>query len=415
MEDTPATSAAPAAQGSEEPVDGTLPHLDTQRENSPLVFQDERKQVIHSDSDDATGEEDYEVAEGGGSAAPSEGENDAGGADAAYETDESDAGMDIMAAAITRGDTRKRSRTLSDPNAAEPEAAAVAANASDKQSSDKDEEIVMVDFDFCDPKEADFHGIKALLKSGICAHFNLSELADAVIRQTGVGTTIKVNDEDTVFAVMSALNFASSCSSSPTLLKMRDFLISSCTYAEDREVLSRALNRDAVDASSVALVLSERFVNMPPEISPVLLQGLLDDLTWAAKNAGTNAEQRKPFTCNNFLFVSRCFVDASKQRLRKKARFGDASGAAAAAAAAGAPLVYHLRFEDEILQERAVLSFTFPTARAEALQKSETLRSASTREQGFGEESYQAMLLTREKIQEAIAHMQAELQHATHA
>ena len=50
----------------------------------------------------------------------------------------------------------------------------------------------MVDFEFQDPTEIDFHGLKALLGNFLDgAEFSSSPLCDAIIAQKTVGTVIK--------------------------------------------------------------------------------------------------------------------------------------------------------------------------------------------------------------------------------
>ena len=50
-----------------------------------------------------------------------------------------------------------------------------------------------MDFEFCEPKEIDFLGLKALLQNYLDAgvDFNSSELCDAIIKQNKVGTVLK--------------------------------------------------------------------------------------------------------------------------------------------------------------------------------------------------------------------------------
>ena len=80
----------------------------------------------------------------------------------------------------------------------------------DLDGSDDDEEEIMVDFEFQDPKETDFHGLKALLKNYLDgAEFSSSELCDFIIKQNTVGTVIKAQgagDENDPIAVMSVVN-----------------------------------------------------------------------------------------------------------------------------------------------------------------------------------------------------------------
>lgn len=72
-----------------------------------------------------------------------------------------------------------------------------------------------VEFEWFDPADVDFHGLKQLLKQLFDADneaFDISELADLIISQPEVGSTVKVTDDENEakdndpFAFLTALN-----------------------------------------------------------------------------------------------------------------------------------------------------------------------------------------------------------------
>lgn len=71
--------------------------------------------------------------------------------------------------------------------------------------------IVNVKFEFFDPQpDHDFHGFKALLRQMLDSDatlFNLSELADLILSQPTIGSTVKVEgNESDPFAFLTVLN-----------------------------------------------------------------------------------------------------------------------------------------------------------------------------------------------------------------
>lgn len=70
---------------------------------------------------------------------------------------------------------------------------------------------VQADFEFFDPKPTDFNGVKILLRNYLDdKEWDLSSFVDLILEQTTVGTVVKVADDEdeSLFAVVSALNLA---------------------------------------------------------------------------------------------------------------------------------------------------------------------------------------------------------------
>lgn len=85
-------------------------------------------------------------------------------------------------------------------------------NGQDSESEDDgdDEQLVNVDFDYFDPKEIDFHAFKNLLRQLFDVdniNFDLSFLADKIIEQASVGSTVKTDGPDSdPFAMLTIMN-----------------------------------------------------------------------------------------------------------------------------------------------------------------------------------------------------------------
>ena len=95
----------------------------------------------------------------------------------------------------------------------------------------------------------------------------------------------------------------------------------------------------------VALLLSERFINIPSEVMPPTYRFLLDELKQAASD-----EDPYPFT--HILILSKTYREiADDQENRKKKRRREDSGAEGGPDVKGPPLFFHP--EDEVLIQHA--------------------------------------------------------------
>ena len=74
-----------------------------------------------------------------------------------------------------------------------------------------------MDFDFFDPKEIDYHGLKALLgqtfgstnnDSDVHQSINMADLANLIISQPHVGSTVKAEGELDPYAIVTVLNLS---------------------------------------------------------------------------------------------------------------------------------------------------------------------------------------------------------------
>ncbi|KAH0099315.1 hypothetical protein KCU66_g15477, partial [Aureobasidium melanogenum] len=81
----------------------------------------------------------------------------------------------------------------------------------DDESSSDDEDMIDVDFEWFDPQPAvDFHGLKTLLRQLLDVDnelFNLSALSDLILSQPMLGSTVKVDgNESDPYAFLTVLN-----------------------------------------------------------------------------------------------------------------------------------------------------------------------------------------------------------------
>ncbi|RGP75268.1 bcp1 [Fusarium sporotrichioides] len=210
-------------------------------------------------------------------------------------------------------------------------------------SDDEDFDMVNVDFEWFnfDP-EIDFHGTKTLLRQlfDVDANlFNMSALADLVLSQPTIGSTIKVDGKaNDAYALLTVLNTAVHQDKEP----MKDIIKYLVEKAQTNSSL--ALVADVLSSGKhVGLVFSERLINMPSELAPPLYSMLVDEVEAAV-------EDKEPYDFSHYLILSKTYqeleskLDVENQK-RKKAK--EEAG------------MYYFHMEDEVLHKHAVAHGNF--------------------------------------------------------
>lgn len=197
----------------------------------------------------------------------------------------------------------------------------------------------MVDVDFewfnYDP-EVDFHGVKSLLRQlfDVDANlFNMSFLADLVLSQPTIGSTVKVDGKNTdAYAMLTALNTAVH-KDADTMKDVLQYLVQKAGTNPALAPVAQLLNGN----KHVGLVFSERFINMPSEIAPPLYSMLIDEIEAAV-------EDKEPYDFSHYLILTRTYTEVEstldiEDRKKKKAK-EEAS-------------TFYFHPEDEVLQKYA--------------------------------------------------------------
>jgi protein BCP1 len=288
--------------------------------------------------------------------------------------------------------------------------AAQASDASDDSDDDPtDNGVITVDFLFENFKEIDFHGIKGLLEKGAWDQVNTSEIADALVTQKGVGTSLKIDDaSEVVYGLMSALNVGTSVGKVPSVGAMCSFLQRACKDTNTSSMLSTLLSTSELAKAPVGIVVNERFVNMPPNVAPALYQSLVDDLAWA-----TAHDQKEAY--KYLVMFTKCYVEETKsqngggkkrgKKRKKKNKGGSGNGGGGSSSSSSSsetavpPQMYFIKFEDEIFHQHATLSYSFPAASVSRPSESSNI--------GFGTESYMVMVLDTSVLPQCIETMNA--------
>ncbi|KAH9313558.1 hypothetical protein KI387_022185, partial [Taxus chinensis] len=237
---------------------------------------------------------------------------------------------------------------------------------SDKDSDDdsaegadspiNDQEVVYADFEFFDPKQDDFHGVRSLLKTycdGI--DWDLSGFVDMILAQTTVGTVIKT-DEDSLFGVITAINLAR-YKDQRCIMELWKFLLDKCLQNFNIIELKTFWEKNPHD---VGLLVCERVVNLPFELVPPLYNALFDEVTWATEDEPTEA-LRDSFKFKHYLLNTKVYQTIQDmQRECKETKKENKKRKKGSSQNGGSGQLIYIKPEDEIFHELSSWSFTFP-------------------------------------------------------
>ncbi|KAG1294889.1 hypothetical protein G6F66_004814 [Rhizopus arrhizus] len=210
----------------------------------------------------------------------------------------------------------------------------------DEDSDDGLQEIVDVDFDFYNPDEIDFHALKKLLTqlfSSDAELINLGDLADILIEENHVGTTVKVDDQQSdPYAILSIIN---------------------------------------LQQQKVGWVVSERFINMPVEVMPPMYAMLQEETKKAV-------QQNEPYSFEWYMFISKTYkevnptVEEDDDEVKKSANNE----------------TFYFQSEDEIIAKYAEYQFDYKFTNSEKEQAADSRRAFSD----FGIEPSRKLLLVHQ-------------------
>jgi len=222
------------------------------------------------------------------------------------------------------------------------------------------EQQVNVEFEAFPPSDNDFQGIVALLGRLFFKEqsIDLGELANWIIGHNYIGSVLKTNSneandeegddgegegdnegtdyDDTVYGITTVVSLKITNGKEDGFKKsLVEYLAKNC----DRDELMSVLNNPA---KSVGLLLTERFVNIPPLLAPPMLKCLNKEID-SAKN------KKMPYNFTHFLLISKSF-DVSTQKSE--------------ASEGLPPCLEFINPEDEVFQQFAdvVVSFLVPGA-----------------------------------------------------
>jgi protein BCP1 len=209
-------------------------------------------------------------------------------------------------------------------------------------------DVVDVEFEWFNFKpDIDFHGLKSLLRQLLDVDhqlFDLSALADLILSQPTVGSTVKVDGEETdAYAFLTILNMHEHRDKKV----MQDLTQYVVEKAKTNPALAALGSVLANPAAQVGLLLTERLINCPSEISPPMYSMLIDELEAAV-------EDKEPYEFTHYLIISKTYheiastldqEDAPKQKKNKAIK--------------GAKETFFFHPEDEVLQRHALAAGSY--------------------------------------------------------
>jgi protein BCP1 len=204
--------------------------------------------------------------------------------------------------------------------------------------------MVNIDFEWFNFNEKiDFHGTKSLIRQLFDVDailFDVSALADLILSQPTVGSTVKTDGEESdPFAFLTALNVQEHRQKKP-MAQLIEYLSEKAKASPALAPVPELLG----SGKHVALLLSERLINMPSEVAPPLYSMLVDEIEAAV-------EDKEPYEFTHYLIVSKTYHEIEstlnvEERKKKKGK-------------QEAPL-YYFHPEDEVLQKHAAAFGSFP-------------------------------------------------------
>ncbi|XP_058476123.1 protein BCCIP homolog [Solea solea] len=221
----------------------------------------------------------------------------------------------------------------------------------DSRDEDSEEEIneeVMVDFEAHTISHSDFNGIKKLLQQlFLKAHVNTSEMTDIIIQQNHVGSVVKQadvpedsddDDPNEVFGFITMLNLTER-KGVQFVEEVKELILDQC---EKNSTHSSTVQLEQIleDTSKpVGFLLSERFINVPPQIALPLHKQLQEEL---AEAQTTNKPSGR---CHYCLMISKTCKEATKS----------------IPARGGAPKEEYIfvNAEEEFFYEQAIMKFHY--------------------------------------------------------
>uniref|UniRef100_A0A8I5NRQ8 BRCA2 and CDKN1A-interacting protein n=1 Tax=Papio anubis TaxID=9555 RepID=A0A8I5NRQ8_PAPAN len=177
---------------------------------------------------------------------------------------------------------------------------------SDEEEDEEDDvtdEKVNIEFEAYSLSDNDYDGIKKLLQQNHIV---------SVIKQTDVSEDSEYDvDEDEVFGFISLLNLTER-KDTQCAEQIQELILSFCEKNCEKSMVEQ-LDKFLNDTTKpVGLLLSERFINIPPQIALPMYQQLQKELAEAHR---TNKPCGK---CYFYLLISKTFVEAGKNNSKKE-------------------------------------------------------------------------------------------------
>ncbi|KAK6506371.1 Mss4p nuclear export [Arthrobotrys conoides] len=232
---------------------------------------------------------------------------------------------------------------------------------SDSESDDT-KELINIDFEFFDPLPHDFHGIKLLLRQLFDADshlLDLSALTDLILDQKLVGSTVKVDGkEGDPYSFLSVVNLGLHFDT-PAVKSLVTYLHSQTTSTPLYELLTPLFtpHKEGEEEKRLAIILSERLINMPPDISPPSYKMLLEEIGYAV-------EDNEPYNFTHYLLLSKVYTEIESSLPPsspppQSKRLKQSSKKSKSKSNKNKNLIFNFHPEDEIFLQNSIQELTY--------------------------------------------------------
>ncbi|RDA85284.1 hypothetical protein CP532_5927 [Ophiocordyceps camponoti-leonardi (nom. inval.)] len=190
--------------------------------------------------------------------------------------------------------------------------------------------------------EIDFHGVKSLLRQLLdvdASLFDVSALAELVLSQPTIGSTVKVDGKETdPYAMLTAINLREHGQREP-MKSLTAYILEKAQASESLAAVAEAIKAE----KQIGLILSERLINVPSEVGPPMYSMLIDEVDAAV-------EDGEPYQFTHYLVLSKTYREVEstldvEDRKRKRAREDSTT--------------YYFHPEDEMLHKHATAHGNF--------------------------------------------------------
>ncbi|KAI8987881.1 p21-C-terminal region-binding protein-domain-containing protein [Mycotypha africana] len=253
----------------------------------------------------------------------------------------------------------KRKAPEEDEDKALKRAASNARGSDSEESDDNLQEIVDVDFDFYNPDEIDFQALKKLLTQLFSTDsdlINLGDLADIIIEENHIGTTVKVDDQQSdPYAVLSVINLNHQ-------KQLCTYLANKCPKKDEKlyTAVKEMLSLESTD-KHIGWIISERFINMPVEIMAPMYNMLTEEL----KNV---VAKKEPYDFEWYMFISKTYKEVESTLDEEEEADNEPSVDTE---------TFYFQSEDEIIAKYADYQYDYKFTNSEKEQAADSRRAFS--------------------------------------
>jgi len=269
-----------------------------------------------------------------------------------------------------------------------PEASVSVVDNEDGSGSDDDVDMVNVEFEWFNmaPK-VDFHGLKNLLRQLFDVDsqlFDLSALANLILSQPTIGSTVKVDGEDTdPFSFLTILNMHEH-RDQKVIKDITKYLTEKSNATPNLAQLANLLSSPS---AQIGLILTERLINVPSETAPPMYTMLIDEIEAAV-------EDKEPYDFTHYLIISKTYfevesaLDKEDAPIQKKSKAGKADRE-----------TFFFHPEDEVLHHHALAFGGYEYTKDEGEGRADSKRAFQ--ELGIKPQGH-AILLENSKFDDAV-------------